>query len=602
MVQVFTDSASRNFAGASMRRRLGFLLSLAAAWFVVPTFAATFTTSLDRETVLVGESVGLTLTFEGGSLQGSPGLPAIPGIQIAPGTSSGMSSTMGPDGKMTVVNTYKFTLVATQPGEITIPSFQVDLNGQRLSSQPLKLKVLSDDASAPPAELGRQNMFLWPAIPKRDFYLREPVIVEIRLYVRNGVNAALTEPGEFVGDGFPRAKFQPGQRFSRRVGNVPFTVVPFLALVTPTKTGEVKTEPWSYTLVLNPRGAFDFESILTRRPPPQEVPLKLDSQTLRVLPLPTNNVPASFNGAVGTFELSVTAGPTNVTVGDPITVRIQLTGRGALDALTLPEQPEWKEFKTYSTTSKIETSDPLGLQGSKLFEQVVAPQNADLKAIPPVEFSFFDPERKVYRTLKQPALPLSIRGATTVAPVISAAKPATADAPPPTQDIVGIKQRLGVLAATQGPLPLRPWFWGLQTVPLLAWLGAVVWRKRADALANNPRLRRRRHVAQLVHDGLAELRKLAGENKSDAFFATLVHVLQEQIGERVDLPASAITEAIIEERLKPAGLEAGPCGELHELFQACNLARYAPVQSSQELAALVPRLEAVIQQLRRFEA
>ena len=76
--------------------------------------------------------------------------------------------------------------------------------------------------------------------------------------------------------------------------------------------------------------------------------------------------------------------------------------------------------------------------------------------------------------------------------------------------------------------------------------------------------------------------------------------MQEQIGERLDLPASAITEAIVDERLKPAGLADPTCAALHELFQTCNVARYAPVQTSQELAALVPRLEAVIQELRRF--
>ena len=34
--------------------------------------------------------------------------------------------------------------------------------------------------------------------------------------------------------------------------------------------------------------------------------------------------------------MTVTAGPTNVTVGDPITVRVQIFGRGALDSLNLP--------------------------------------------------------------------------------------------------------------------------------------------------------------------------------------------------------------------------------------------------------------------------
>jgi hypothetical protein len=133
---------------------------------------------------------------------------------------------------------------------------------------------------------------------------------------------------------------------------------------------------------------------------------------------------------------------------------------------------------------------------------------------------------------------------------------------------------------------------------VLAWLSAVVWRRRAEQLANNPRLRRRRQVAQVIRRGLLELRRHATDNKSDDFFATLVRLLQEQLGERLDLPASAITEAVIEERLRPRGMPQATLASLHELFQTCNLARYAPIKTSQELAAIIPKLEAILRELQ----
>jgi hypothetical protein len=40
---------------------------------------------------------------------------------------------------------------------------------------------------------------------------------------------------------------------------------------------------------------------------------------------------------------------------------------------------------------------------------------------------------------------------------------------------------------------------------------------------------------------------------------------------------------------------------LHELFQSCNLARYAPIQSSQELAAAIPKVEAILRDLQEVE-
>jgi hypothetical protein len=37
---------------------------------------------------------------------------------------------------------------------------------------------------------------------------------------------------------------------------------------------------------------------------------------------------------------------------------------------------------------------------------------------------------------------------------------------------------------------------------------------------------------------------------------------------------------------------------LQELFQLNNLARYAPIKSSQELAALIPKAEELLRKLR----
>jgi hypothetical protein len=317
-----------------------------------------------------------------------------------------------------------------------------------------------------------------------------------------------------------------------------------------------------------------------------------------VLPLPKENVPANFNGAVGNFSMTVTAGPTNVAAGDPVTVKVQITGRGTLDSLALPEQSGWQEFKTYPPTTKLDTTDALGLQGTKTFEQVVVPQSADIKALPPVSFSFFDSDQKSYRTLTQPALPLIVRpGGSAPAPTV-AATARMPDNPPPAQDIVHIKPRLGTVAQIGPPLVQQSWFLALQAVPVLAWLSAVLWRRRTELLANNPRLRRQRQVAQIIRHGLLELRQLASDNKSEDFFAALFRLLQEQLGERLDLPASAITEAVIEERLRPRGVPEAMLSSLRELFQTCNLARYAPVKTSQELAAMIPKFEGILRELQ----
>jgi hypothetical protein len=469
--------------------------------------------------------------------------------------------------------------------------------------------------SAPPPEAvaaGRQPAFLKLVLPKQQVYLGEPLQGEIQLFVREGVSINGMERTAFPAEGFNLSQqMLAGAQRNVRVGGVSYRVLPILFTLKPVKTGVLGLGPATFNAVMElplAEGRRDpfFEQFGVRslfsRGEQKRVALATETTNLLCLPLPSQNVPPGFNGAVGNYTMTVTAGPTNLVAGDPITVRVRIAGRGALDSLALPEQPQWRNFKIFPPTAKpLEGADAFGLQGAKTFEQIVVPQSAEVKELPAFSFSFFDPSAGAYRTLTQPPLPLMVRpGGPTAAPTFVAGGRRPEDAPP-AQDIVHIKPRLGTILHAGQPLAGRPWFLLLQTVPLLAWVSALAWRKRADQWAHNPRLRRRRRLARVLRDGLAQLHRTAAENQSDKFFAALFRLLQEQLGERLDLPASAITEAVIEEHLRPRGVPEAVLARVQELFQSCNLARYAPVKSSQELAALIPKFEATLRELQALE-
>jgi hypothetical protein len=109
-------------------------------------------------------------------------------------------------------------------------------------------------------------------------------------------------------------------------------------------------------------------------------------------------------------------------------------------------------------------------------------------------------------------------------------------------------------------------------------------------------------VEQTVRNGLKELRKSAEANQPTEFFATLFRLLQEQLGERLDLPASAITEAVLDERLRPLNVPDGQLEALRELFHACNQARYARQGTNAELVSLIPKVEAALNHLKQLKA
>ena len=577
------------------RRSLAILLAWLVA--VVPALAASLTATVDRNVVPVGESVRLNLAFEGVTPSGPPTLPAMPGL--TPRGVSQSSAVTIIDGQTRQTFTYSYTLAATQPGDVTIPAIQAQAGGQLLSSQPLRVRVTPQSAAAAAAAVSN-IAFIRLVVPKTEACVGEGIPVEMQLYYRNVEGVQMPQ---LKAEGFSVGQSAEPTQGQTQVGGVPYNLVVFRTSVTPARSGELTLGPVECDLTLlipgQRRDAFDpfgmFSTHQRRRTKLQSEPV-----IMRVLPLPTESVPPSFTGAVGAFNMTVTAAPTNVAVGDPITVKVNISGRGRLDAFKLPEQSQWRDFNKYEATKKIDGADALGLAGTVAFEQVITPQNHEVRELAPLEFSFFDPEQKQYRTLTGPAIPLAVRNAAVAAapPPVPTNAAANAEAPP-ADDILHIRPQFA--AGSGAALLVRsPWFIGLQVVPVIAWLALFISRKRRESLANNPRLRRQREVAAKIRDGLKELHSLAAAQNSDQFFATLFRLLQEQIGERVDMPASAITEAVIDERLRHGNLPTATVDELHDLFQMCNQARYAPQKTSQELSAIIPRAETVLRELQRL--
>jgi len=573
-----------------------------------PLRGATFTATLDRESVVVGENVTLTLNFEGGQPRSMPVPSNLPNLHVSSSGTSISSEFINGQSRTTFAATY--ILTPMQPGDYVIPGFIAEVGGEKLSTQPLKLKALKPNApSAATINSGSQVTFMKLVLPKKQMYVGETVLAQLELYIQGNVRINQFQLTSFPADGCIIGKMVQGNQRRAQIGNLAYNMVPLTFPIKSVKSGPIIVGPVTATVVAAIPTGGRQDSFLERfglgTPAEQrQLTLATESDTLQSLPLPNQNVPANFNGAVGAFSMNVTAGPTNLTVGDPITVRVQISGQGAFDTLTLPDPFTSTDFKAYPATVKsVETTDQFGLQGSKTFEQVIVPQNAEIKQLPPVAFSFFDPEQATYRTLTHPPFRLVVQPAATSPPptVATAIRRSEAEIPAPAQDIVPIKTRLGTVAQIGPTLVRQPWFLGLQLLPVLALVFSVLMRRRADNFANNPRLRRQRQVAQIIRDGLDELRKCAAGNQSDNFFATLFRLLQEQLGERLNLPAFAITEAVIEDHLQPRRTPEATLTQLRELFQSCNLARYAPIRSSHELAALIPRIESTLRELQSLK-
>jgi tetratricopeptide (TPR) repeat protein len=569
---------------------LAFLMAM-LAW---PALAAQFEASLDRDTIGLGETATLTMTFTDGTPSAQPNVPQIAGVKFGPMSQFFKQESI--NGRTSTSITYSLEIQPTRAGDFTVPAITAVVDGRRLTSRPLKLKVVQ--GAPPPANNGAPETAFVRLVPSTtNLYLGQVMPLEVQCYYLDNVDPRSIQLPQINSDNFIIGNFpnNPAQSRSRQ-GNAVYHWLNFRVPATATRTGNQHLGPatWSMSELYGPQDFFG--RFMHSRP----LSVTSDTPEIRVLPVPTNGAPPSFHGAVGDFSLAqFEAGPASVGVGDPITLKIRLTGNGSWDTVALPaNEQEWREFKTYPPTSKLDCNDPLQIQGSKYFEQVITPLNAEIKELPAFAFSYFNPVTGAFHTLNHPAIPLAVHAtAATPQPTIIASASTPPEAQQQNQDIVHIKPLAGLVATPAPPLVLQPMFLALQVLPPLVWISALLWRRQKEKLANNPRLRRRRDVALLVRQGLAELPAHAAANDTEKFHSTILRLLQEQLGERLDLPAPAITEAVLDE---VKGLDASNLTLLRELFRACDQYRYTPEHTSQALASLIPKVKTALAALQKI--
>lgn len=543
--------------------------------------------TIDPPSITVGETATLSLSFEGGKPDGDIQIPSVPNLAIVPGGESFRQVILNNRISINYVRT--FAVTAEKEGEYTIPPFTATVGGQKVASQPIKLIVGKVDNR----EIERFARLRFN-ISKNEVRVGEPFLIEVRLLylVLNG-----GEQPQIAADGFNIGKLVQGETHTIEEGRS-WRVLRFQTYATAMRPGELTLGPVSMKVTIPSRLERNFfgETVVASW---RTVVVTAPEYKIKALPLPSTNVPAEFNGAIGVYNMTVSVSPTNVAVGDPITVKVAISGRGPIETITLPEQPAWSEFKVYPPTSKVEITDQFGLTGTKTFEQVVVAKSTETRELPPFVFAYFDTEKQEYRVLTGPRVPLIVRPSATGQLVMNIT---TNNAASLVQtDIVPNKVKPGALGTITAPVIINPYFWGAQTLPAAVWLVLLVRRKRLEELANNPRLRRRIETERIIKEELKKLPILAGQQKTEEFFATVFRLLQEKIGERLDLPALSITESVIEEYLIPLGCSEELITLLRRLFLECNQARYGGQKNTQQLHQIIPEVERALKLLSEVE-
>jgi hypothetical protein len=257
--------------------------------------------------------------------------------------------------------------------------------------------------------------FVQLAMPTRPIYVGESVPVDIELGIRPGIVTSLNGPPALSGSDFTLNNLskQPLRRDQLINGNA-FLVMTWHSALAAVKPGEFSLSVETPLAVrLDTRSAEDqafasslgwpFSRIPYKGTAPKDVTIASPASKLKVLPLPAQGRPNDFTGAVGAFQVSSDISATRSAAGDPLTLRLHISGVGNFDRVDAAMFDHLDHWKTYPAKSSFTPKDAAGNQGEKVFEQPLIAAATGAQVIPPLGFTYFNPNTQRYeRAYTQP--------------------------------------------------------------------------------------------------------------------------------------------------------------------------------------------------------
>jgi len=518
--------------------------------------------TLSGETVTVGDSIEyrVELAGFGGSIS-APEL-AIDGLRTqGPQVSSRIQIGSSFDSSTTLI----YTLEPERAGTYTVPALRFRSGNKTIETQAVSFKA--EDAKpgikgAAPASGPR----VWAeiALPKKTAYVGEVLPIEIRFFIDATIRCQLESLPSLDGEGLTKAKLSNPKTVQVERDGHTYVEAIIRTTITPIKAGTVRIGPSEIQYLAQiPRArpnrsrsplddffgdTFFNDPAFART---EQRKTTAEAAELTVKPLPVQGRPANFSGAVGEFALSGEGSPNRLKVGDPITMKLKVSGSGNFDRVSAPVLANTKGWRTYPPSANFKPDDEAASHGTKTFEVAVIPETKKTQ-MPVFEFSYFDPVRERYVTANSGTLPLPVEGEAPANPPpveraehLGSATPPPAAAPPQPQvnDIHGINYEFG-RERTFEPLYLRSGFWLAQLAPLLLLAGGALLKLRkpkADA-ARLEALRRERGV---------QFAKLRREHDPEAFYDAAARVLQLETALRSGQVPDLIDEEAVAAVLKP---------------------------------------------------
>lgn len=296
-----------------------------------------------------------------------------------------------------------YNATATREGLITIGPAIISTGSKNYKTNTVSLTV-SDT----------KEFLLIPFPNKKTYYPGEPIITRYAFYL-----SRITNNMQVAGFNFDNATGMVNSFPIKALGSrtalagKSYYQFPYIGTVTSAiNTGAAKVPKAATNLIIENEVNTDIGQFFGIVFGNQETKyIESEPMSVEIIPFPKEGQPSTFINAVGKFDITYSLSQRSSNINDGIKLRIIVSGNGNLDQLRINDLKLPLALKTYlPETFDSLTYDARGLSGTRTFEFVVIPRSGGTFRLAPIQFSYFDPDNKTYKTISGDSIVLEVKG------------------------------------------------------------------------------------------------------------------------------------------------------------------------------------------------
>lgn len=509
----------------------------------------------------------------------------------------------------TVVRDYTFTYKANQAGSVTVPSVAVNADGKQLKSPTRNITILPPDKnqaeagghqggqpqSGRTAQVSANDLIVTVTMSKDHLYEQQAVIATIKVYTKVGIRSfrptVLPSFDGFLSEELP-VNEEP--RIEHFRGDNYYSAVLKRCLLYPQKAGKLTINSGRYDVTVETYEEISNGFFVTRRPIEQHITTTSNSLSVNIMPLPEPK-PEDFSGAVGTdFSAKVSLEPSLLRTNEAATYVYSISGTGNVKYLSAPNIDFGSGMEEYEPETETDASfNGNDMQGTFTATYTIVPQQIGELNLPARNFVYFNPSTGKYVEQELPAISRKIvKGSATSSGAVQATISDKID------DILHIKTLKSSSLSHEQERIFGSLIYLLCFIIVIAGLvtAAVVYRRQLKLNADITG-RRTARANSVAVKRLRKARDFMNKHDNDGFYAAVASALWGYMGDKLGIPASALTRDNISERLASKGVSPETIKQTIDVLDACEMARFTPQHDDNEVNRLYADAENVIKSL-----